>query len=44
MKYRLQKWMTALCSLALAFGSYAHWDGISVFLFGETAYPENPDM
>lgn len=43
MKFRLQKWMTTLCSLCLFCSTVAHWKGISIFLFGESPYPENPD-
>lgn len=43
MKYRIQALAMTLCSLVLFGFKHLHWDGVSLFLFGEKEFPKESD-
>ena len=43
MKYRLPGLLSKACSMCLALTGILYWDKMSILLFGEPKFPENPD-
>lgn len=43
MKYHVQTLAVSLCSLLLGCYKYFHWNGVSLFLFGEQEFPKESD-
>lgn len=43
MKRNLQSLAIKLCSLCLVCSGVFHWDGVSLFLFGEQEFPKESD-
>lgn len=43
MKYRIQTLAVSLCSFVLLYYKHFHWDGVSLFLFGEQEFPKESD-
>lgn len=42
MKQRAKSWLFKACNLCIAFGGFLHWTKMSLLLFGEQKYPEEP--
>lgn len=43
MKYRIQALAVSFCSMVLAGYKFFHWNGVSLFLFGEQEFPKESD-
>lgn len=43
MKYRIQTLAINFCSMLLVCYKLFHWDGVSLFLFGEHEFPKESD-